>query len=507
VTSPARVPRTSDYSQRYLALATGAVLAQKAYAAIVYGPDLLGDHIRLGQYADLMLAGWSWLFGARIHELAIPPELWKPPGYPILMALAKLIAGAHWAWFLIALQSTASFLAGFYVRRLALALGLSSGTAVVAFLLYEFSVPASTDVLILADGLYGSISTMILCRLSTLLITRDQLPLRSVLIAATGMLVCLLIREIFVYFVILFAVALAFPLWKKHGKLSRVALVLGVFCLPTLLGGLTMAAWNKYRTGSFLTTSGGQTAYLYTVLKVAEKAPQVLDGNSPIDVIGRQAHGNYDYGPTLTINERLFDQYGITAPQQVALAERKFWKTAFQFPVAFAKVMADRFRFRQQASMCGDVMMRLDDLDWWRDDAGLSNYYSGWRARAQQFLNTRDFSQLDFSVVVNVVPRLILRVIMIGLFLLFMIGIPLLVVLKPGEMRWPDPIQSALLLGLYVLYWLFIGLHLPIALEIRYLSPVCSIPILGALVVWQYGKTRFLGGLPRRISGALRRLK
>jgi hypothetical protein len=483
---PAIMTRSSGHSERYLIAAICAVIAQKTYTAIAYGPDLLGDHVRLEQYADLILGGWSWLYDARIHETAIPPELWKLPGYPLLIALAKLIAGEHWSWLLIGLQSTISFIAGFYVRRLALVLGLSSATAVLALLMYEFSVPASTDDLILADSLYTSASTIILCQFGSLIITRDSPPLRYVLSAGFAVLACLLIREIFIYFVFLFALSFAFPLRAKNLRYSRVALILCIFCLPTVLGSIGLVAWNKYRTGSFLITSGGQTAYLYTVLKVAEKEPRALDGNSPIEIVGREAHGNYDYGPTLTINQRLFDQYGLTAPEQVRLTEQKFWQTARRFPVAFAKVIVGRFLFRQQASMCGDVLMRLDDLDWWRDAGGLGNYYSGWRAKTQKFLDTRDFAKLDFDIILNTMPRLILRALTIGLFLIFIFGIPFIGTFRHKELHWPSPVQSALLLGLYVLYWLFVGLHLPIALEVRYLGPVCSIPILGSLAVWRY---------------------
>jgi hypothetical protein len=154
-----------------------AVLAVKAFTLAEFWHDRLGDYSRLEGFADIILASSAWLHDAGITRESLPPELWKTPGYPLLIAGAKLALGHSWPAGLMILASVLSFVAGLVVRRFVLALGLGATAASLAFVLFEFSVPASTDVLLMPDGLYGSLATIALCWIGARFVAGQEVSL------------------------------------------------------------------------------------------------------------------------------------------------------------------------------------------------------------------------------------------------------------------------------------------------------------------------------------------
>ncbi len=55
-----------------------------------------------------------------------------------------------------------TFVAGLAIYRLGRALGLGAVAASVVFVLYEWSLPFSTDALLMPDALYGGLATFLL---------------------------------------------------------------------------------------------------------------------------------------------------------------------------------------------------------------------------------------------------------------------------------------------------------------------------------------------------------
>lgn len=466
------------WKEGMLAPAIGVVVALKIYVVAANGADLLGDYFRMFQFSDAILAGWSWVHDAGLTRYAMPPTLWKPMGYPLLMALARLLLGGQWIWGLFILQSAVSLIAGLFLRRLALAFGLGATAATIAFLMYEFSLPVSTDVLLMADSLYGSLATIMLAMVGQRLQSAKPLSLRIMAGAGVMLLICFFLREVFFYLFVPFGLALTLPALAAGVTKRRAAMLLLAFCLPTAAGIGGVMAWNNYRVGQPMLTSGGQTAFVVFLQEVAEREPAVFDGDAPLDRVARSMPSNsYE-----TINQELFKQYHLPAPELARLTERKYFDTAERFPWAFLKTVLDQFHFRLQASLCGDVLTRLDDLDWWRFDIGKLDFYGGWRGEAQQVVTTWNLHLLTADLLLHVLPRMMLRAGSCLLFLLFALGLPLLV-LRDLRARRPRPERLALLATLYVLYWCTVALHMLVNLEVRYLGPVLAIPILGSVIV------------------------
>ena len=410
-----------------LTAAVVIVLATKILAFFFFWRQPIGDFGRLVGFADIILSSSSWVYDSGINREALPPEIWKTPGYPLLLVAAKLLLKDSWHVGIIILNAALSLMAGFFVRRLALCLGFDHLLAAIAFVLYEFSVPASTDMLIMPDGLYGSLTTMVLCHIGAQIAVGKQPSISAMAGAGGVILLCFFIREGFVYLFIPVALSLIIPARLNGLPAMRAAVLLVVFCAPTLLGAGAMLAWNRYRTGEYIIAVVNQTVFLTAILKVAEKDRTVFSGDTPLDRTARATFSDFDYGDAQHIDVGMFQQYGIKAPEMARLTKDKYWQTVFEHPAAYLRSVGDRFRFRQQASMIGDILMRMDDLEFWQQMYG-HNYYGGWREQTEKFIKSRDWRDLNLTVLAQAVPRLIARAITIVLFLLFVFGLPILVV-------------------------------------------------------------------------------
>jgi hypothetical protein len=303
----------------------------------------------------------------------------------------------------------------------------------------------------------------------------------AMVVGGTGLLFCFFIREGFVYLFVAVALALVVPAWLSGLPARRAAILLAVFCAPTLLGAGAVVAWNRYRTGEYIVTVVNQTAFMTAILKVAEKDRTVFSGDTPLDRTARAVLSDFDYGDAQEIDRQMFKQFGVKAPEMGRLTKDKYWQTVFEHPRPYLQSVLDRFRFRQQASMTGDLLMRLDDLDYWRVTSS-EEYYGGWRARADKFLKSWNWRDLDLNVLANAGPRFVARAVTIGLFLNFVLGLPVLV-MRDWRRTKIERNVAALLASFYVYYWAVFGIHLLVNVEIRYLGPICFVPIISALFV------------------------
>lgn len=444
----------------------------------------LGDFSRFVAFADAILESSAWLKDGGIAREALPPELWKTPGYPLLIAAAKLALGEGWPHAIMVLNSILSLIAGLFVRRLGFALGFGAIATNLAFLLFEFSVPASTDVLLMPDGLYGCLATIIVCWIGARILMGRELSIATMSAAGLLVFLCFFVREGFLYLMVLVGLALVVPAVLTGIPVRRAIILLVVFCLPALFAAGAILTWNRYRTGEYMIANVNQVVLLTAILKVAEKDKSVFGGDTPLDRVARETFSDFDYGDAQNIDLKLFRDHGIQAPEASRITQQKYWQVVTRHTGAYLATMLDRFRFRQQASMTGDLLMRLDDLEYWRLVNYQHDYYGGWRARAERLLATRDPGQLDAQVLLNMVPRAMARGASIILFLLFVVGVPILV-WRDG-FRSGDPVRrqrAAFLASLYVFYWAVFAIYLLVNVEIRYLGPICAVPILGALFV------------------------
>src|SRR5262249_53772423 len=177
--APRVVPSASS-----LPLLVGALivlLALKLAVLAAFGPAIAPDSRDYIEYADRILGG-TFRQVDLVND-ALPLTLYRPIGYPAVIAAAKIIAPAHWAWAVILFQFVVSLVATAMVYRLARCFGLGLWLSLGAATAYATSLQFVVDQAIASDSLCASTFTIAACIVADLALRR-VLPRPLVLLAA-----------------------------------------------------------------------------------------------------------------------------------------------------------------------------------------------------------------------------------------------------------------------------------------------------------------------------------
>ena len=462
-----------------LGLAVLIALAGKIWTVSAYGGYMLGDNMGFVVAADQILAGTEWLHSAGLDKDVAPPTLWRPIGYSLIIAGAKLVAGDGWTYLLCGFQAALSLLAGMFLLRLCRETGLGVGLSALVFLMHQWSAPMSTDALVMEDALTGAMG-MIALIIVLLPVCRGEVPSGGrFLIAGLAAALSFTIRDVY-HFVMPVIGLGALILVGRAASWRRGLIALVALVLPVLAADGALRTWNEYRTGSAVTTVAGQTAYLYGILRAAQFDESLLDGDDAVMQTVRRLNKTYEYSDTRGINAALFREQGMSGVDQMQYFGARYWSAFVTHPVAMVRAALQRVRPILQATMFAGPISRIDDLDWWKTGATGEGFYStGWRAEAQTFRDTLDVAKLTPRVAFHLGIRALSRLTGGILLAVFAIGVPFL---WWRRRRRPDGAMDAMMI-VWALYALWVCLYIPVSFEVRYLAPVIGPAILGVALV------------------------
>lgn len=393
---------------------------------------------------------------ALLRSAPAPPSLFRTPGYPAVLALLQGIAPTHWLALLVALQMAAQAGLAALAHRTALALGLGAVPAALAALLPITGFACVAGIAVMTDALNGALAGA-----AALLLLRGGLGGNALgRIALAGLLLALamLVREATAYLLLGFLPAAAIAAGR-----GRRLLGLGLVAAPALLVAGLMAAENQRRSGTAMLSTSRQIVMVQAVLPLLARGVPVYDGDDLFDRTARQTVGRLGYPGIDPLNAALFEQ-GMDAPAIAATASDRYWRAWRRFPLEMLRAMA----VRAPVKLFGIGFMPVDTL------AELHlrfNQPRPWFARLDGALAAlRDGSPLAALALLTLVAS---RVIGLGLALAA-IAAPL-VLARLGDRR------ALPLLGAWLICGAFIGVHLPVHIEQRYLMPV--VPLLCLLAV------------------------
>jgi len=394
------------------------------------------------------------------------------------------VAGSAWAVAAVCIQSAFSLFVSWKALRLGEELGLSRGWSLAAVFLYATSLQLLIDQCILTDSLNAScviLATVLLVRG-----TRAGLPLSLPAAFGAGLLltIAFLIREIMQATVFLFVIFLIIRLVcaKKGLRARTFAAALIVLAVPfaTMEG---YRQWNVHRTGERFITTGGQTAMLQGIATVAERHPDILTEDTPLDRTLRKEFKHYIYGEVLTINAALFTQ-GYNALEISRIATARYLKAWREHPVDMLALLS-ALRESQARVAVRTFTAACEIIEWGEKEPRCLDYRDVYRKLF------RTPGQMTAGEIATFAIVSLQSFLSIAVFAAFVVGVPILV-LAAG--RWnipPLPSSTRLLLAAFLAVYCgqdfaYILIHF----ESRYLAPVAPLCTFAGLFAIQQSMRR-----------------
>jgi hypothetical protein len=446
------------------------LLAVKVAVLIAFGPTIAPDSRDYIDYADQILSG-AFRHVDLVND-ALPLTLYRPIGYPAVIAAAKVIAPAHWTWAVVLFQFAVSLVATAMVYRLArrfeLGLWLSLGAAVA----YATSLQFVVDQAIASDSLCASTFTIAACVLADLALRRA--PPRPLMLLATGVLIAasFLTRDVIVFIALgLVPLALA-SVSGATGWLRRGATLALVF-LPLIVGYVGYVEWNRSRVGAGVVTTVAQWSLLDPLIRASRHDPTLFSGDSPIAQVGRRVAKNFNLDESLEANKILHREYGWNAVRIAREVTAVYLRAWIDHPWAMLRHALTYFSEAQLHQAVRPTETVRDVLLW---NTGSDH----------EFAREGAVRAGNWWMIPAVIVHRLCEAISTAVFAAFLLITPLRLVHERLTA------QMAAAGGLWFAYLTCLGLHAAVNVHARYLLPVLagSIVVGFANIAWVIARYR-----------------
>lgn len=453
-----------------LAAALVLLLALKLAVLAAFGPAIAPDTRDYVDYADQILS--AAFRHVDLAQDAIPLTLYRPIGYPAVIAAAKIIAPAHWSWAVVLFQFAVSLVATAMVYRLARVFGLGLWLGLGVAAAYATSLQFVVDQAIVSDSLCATTLTVATCILAEVALRRA--PPRALVLLAAGVLIAasFLIRDVIAFIALGLVPLVAASVAGAHGWPRRAVAFVLVF-LPLIGSYLGYAEWNRSRVGAAVVTTVAQWSLLDPLVRASRYDPTLFSGDDPLAQVGRRVAKNFTLGESLEANKILHQEYGWNAvriSREVTAAYLRAWVDHPRAMVRHALTFLSESQLHQAVrptETARDVLLWNTGSDhafareaavragnWWMIPAVIAH-------RLFEAIST-----LIFAAFVLITPLRLAREGMTG--------------------------QTAASAGLWFAYLTCLGLHAAVAVHPRYLLPVLagSIVVGAVNVVWLVTRLR-----------------
>jgi hypothetical protein len=451
------LPRQSSPSALLLAAALVLLLALKVAVLLTFGPAIAPDSRDYIGYADQILSG-----AFRHVDLAgeaIPLTLYRPIGYPAVVAAAKIIAPAHWAEAVVLLQFAVSLAATAMVYRLARCFGLSGWLSLGAAAGYATSLQFVVDQAIASDSLCATTFTIATCILAELALRRAA-P-RPLLLLAAGVLIAFsfLIRDVIAFVALGLVPLTVASVVGAHGGLRRAAAVALLF-LPLIGSYLGYVEWNRSRIDAAVVTTVAQWSLLDPLVRASRYDPTIFSGEDPIAQTGRRVARTFTLDESLEANKILHREYGWDAVRTARAVTSAYLRAWIDHPGAMIR-HALGFLSESQLHQAVRPTETVRDVLLWNTGSD------------REFAREAAVRAGNWWMIPAVIVHRLCEAISTLVFAAFLLLTPLRLA------REGVTAQTLTSGGLWFAYLMCLGLHAAVAVHPRYLLPVLA----GSIVV------------------------
>jgi hypothetical protein len=478
----------SAYQQKILWFMLGLVVAVKIVFFISYGPIISPDSVGYMNFADEIVHQTDWWYYVDINTLWYPPNAFRSIGYPLVLAMGKLISPEYANALVVLFQSVLSLLTSYLILRLSYCLSERFWVAAFCALAHAISQALLVDQSILTDSLNTSLLLIVICMLGRSILQNDKPTFGKML--GVGLLIALafLVREAGNQLQYLYWSFALFWIYKSTASMPKKALLFVCFILPMLVFIQAYKGWNEYRTGERFITTAGQTTMFFPALELKVRGINAFENDEylndlepylePLDVVPQLQN-------VAVINRHLTEKHGMNSNAKSQYAFKKFFGYWIDHPLGMVQVTLSRLRSKQLFLdfMPFETMLTIDF----------------WSTSTKPFNKTRDLfekvrDEFRYDLLVAYLGRNIERLISIIITVGFIIGVPVLLVrkIKQNGGRLSALDQKHVLI---TLFWLiYVGYTFAFAmvhLEQRYLLPVVPLSVMAGLFVLMHPLERF----------------
>lgn len=475
-----------------LYLLLGAAIS-KFSLLLINGPSIDNDSHQYIAYADAILDQGRAFAPLVWGSEAVPSFVFRLPGYPLILAGAKLVSPTHYAFLAVIFQCVLNLAATYLVFRVSERLFQSSRAALLVALLYIFSESLLWDSSIMPDSIYASLFNIVIFGLIGHLIGCWRLTLAGVAALAALWGYSTLTRDSGLYFTVFpIMLTIAIALRSKGHFVFRIGHLL-IFVLVTggMMGAYVML--NRYRTGEAFFSITGLENWLRPVFDMARYGyAQPFTGDDLVSRTVRDTMTEYGFEAQQQFIRTLHDRCQCTPTQEQSLVFAKYLLAICHYPIAYLRVILRNLNYL--ASLIADPVETINQFVQLGTPFG--RIVPGLSPRSVMMLH--NFSMTTFILMLAETISTIVSTIAL---LLSIFGIPVILLSK---WRTGEPIDDDLAVTSF-LWLVFLTVSLAFAIvhiEHRHLLPVLP----AALVCFVYTLQWFRASWHGRASMYLERV-
>ena len=460
-------PRLSHYTA-FPAVGLLLLIGVKLAALFLFGPTMMTDSGGYIEYADQILSG-DFLH-VDLGTAVIPMTLARPIGYPAVIALAKIVAGARWAWAVVLFQFVISVWATILVYRLARRFGLGSWASLGVAAAQATAMQFVLDQAVLSDSLCASTTTAAACILSGIVLVSERPRLVGFFAAGVLITLAFLMRDVIAFVAIGFVPLAAGAAMRERSWLRRLVAFVLVFA-PLIVTQRAYCEWNRVRVGAPIVTSVSQWSLLYALGGASRYDSTIFAGSDTFDEVARGVFTSFGLQVELEeahkANEILHRDYGWSAVRIAREFSAAYLAAWIYHPAAMVRHALIHLTETQLHQAVRPVETLRDVLLW---NTGSD----------RDFARDRAVRAGNWWMIPAVVVHRLAETASIAIFAAFIIVTPLRIV-RDG---WTAGGIAAL--GLWSAYLTFFAAYAAVHLEPRYLAPVVpgSIVAGAANIAW-----------------------
>ena len=339
-----RVEYTVPFSRFFditapLSIVIAVFLVARLLVFAIFGAIQFPDTADYILYAERILAGTAWLHTPETGS-GFPVTYIRLPGYPLIVAAAKLLAGSQFAYLIIAVQLAASLVATILLYRFAESLVGGARRAAIVAGFYAMTLSVLLDLSVLADSLVASVFIAMVSVLGRRAMD-GGLRLRDATLTGIGAMFLLLLRGNGVFIAAALIPLAGAALFAARPFRMRSAVLTVALVAPLLLTALTIQQWNAYRTGAAFLSTGAMHVSFQPLFKLARTGLNPFDRTEEDFDRTVLAHaGDYRFQDIAGVIDALRGELGLSYMEITRRITRKSVTTLITHPVALARAVA-----------------------------------------------------------------------------------------------------------------------------------------------------------------------